>query len=88
MIIATRNINRSQTALDDIRKRNPRANVSLMMLDLASFASVRQFVNSFRAEEQKLDILINNAGVPLPQPEPRRSIDGFELQFATNYLGN
>lgn len=55
-------------------------------LDLASFASIRKFANDFLRSEQKLDVVINNAGVlgvPFSLTE-----DGFETTFAINHLGH
>ena len=51
-------------------------------LDLADLASVRAFADGWEGE---LDVLINNAGV-MATPQ-RRTVDGFELQIATNHLG-
>ncbi|XP_054727791.1 retinol dehydrogenase 12-like [Anastrepha obliqua] len=55
-------------------------------LDLASLESVRQFTARFTAEEQRLDILVNNANVMTNS----RSLtaDGFEYQFGVNHLGH
>jgi NAD(P)-dependent dehydrogenase (short-subunit alcohol dehydrogenase family) len=52
-------------------------------LDLASLASIREFVAGW---ERDLDLLINNAGVMVPPLT--RTADGFELQFGTNHLGH
>lgn len=58
-------------------------------LDLASLASVRQFVTDFRATGRSLTALVCNAAVYLPlAKEPQRSADGFELCVATNHLGH
>jgi NAD(P)-dependent dehydrogenase (short-subunit alcohol dehydrogenase family) len=57
-----------------------------MPLDLASFASVRAFADSFNARFDRLDVLVNNAGGVLRQ----RSVteDGHETQFQVNHLGH
>uniref|UniRef100_A0AAY5E9C5 Dehydrogenase/reductase (SDR family) X-linked n=1 Tax=Electrophorus electricus TaxID=8005 RepID=A0AAY5E9C5_ELEEL len=55
-------------------------------VDLASLSSVRQFVCRFQAQGLPLHVLINNAAVMLV-PEGKTD-DGFELHFATNYLGH
>jgi NAD(P)-dependent dehydrogenase (short-subunit alcohol dehydrogenase family) len=54
-------------------------------LDLASLASVREAAAELRDRYQKLDLLINNAGVMMTPYA--RTEDGFELQFGTNHLG-
>jgi NAD(P)-dependent dehydrogenase (short-subunit alcohol dehydrogenase family) len=51
-------------------------------LDLADLASVRAFAEGW---DGPIDVLVNNAGVSVP--DLRRSVDGFELQLATNHLG-
>ena len=58
-----------------------------MQLDLASQASVRAFAERFKARFDRLDLLINNAGVMNP-PSRRETEDGFELQMGTNHLGH
>jgi NAD(P)-dependent dehydrogenase (short-subunit alcohol dehydrogenase family) len=58
--------------------------VRVRELDLASFASVREFGESW---DGPLELLINNAGVMAP-PKLTMTVDGFERQFATNHLGH
>jgi NAD(P)-dependent dehydrogenase (short-subunit alcohol dehydrogenase family) len=59
---------------------------ALVPLDLSDLASVREAAQVVAATADRLDVLVNNAGVmALPL---RRTIDGFELQFATNHLGH
>lgn len=60
--------------------------VEVLQIDLGSLASVRRFVDSFRARHDRLDGLVNNAGV-MHTPEGRTE-DGFETQFGVNYLGH
>lgn len=57
----------------------------IMTLDLASFASVRQFAAEFLARHQRLDALVNNAGLVAPEG---RTEDGFEINIGTNHLGH
>src|SRR6266851_5561168 len=56
-------------------------------LDLASLASVAEFAARFVAAYPPLDLLINNAGV-MALPQRQTTVDGFEMQFGTNYLGH
>ncbi|XP_054153458.1 retinol dehydrogenase 11-like [Oppia nitens] len=86
VIIGSRNVEKGENAAKDIRSRYEKANVVVMKLDLASFASIRQFAKELKERESKLDILVNNAGVmrcPYSTTE-----DGFEMQFGTNHLGH
>src|SRR5580692_1978667 len=83
---------RTQAKADDaatrILQQVPNAQLYPEILDLAEQASVRAFANRVieRFPGQSLDLLINNAGVmALPAREVTK--DGFERQFATNYLG-
>ncbi|KAI1715795.1 short chain dehydrogenase domain-containing protein [Ditylenchus destructor] len=55
--------------------------------DLTSFESIRKFVKEFEKEEEKLDILINNAGVMF-HPKFEKTMDGNELTWQSNYLGH
>jgi len=69
----------------ELRATLPRARLHVLECDLASLASVRTCAARLRAEHPRIGLLINNAGtVNLAH---RRSLDGFELTFATNYLG-
>jgi NAD(P)-dependent dehydrogenase (short-subunit alcohol dehydrogenase family) len=63
-----------------------RGSAEVMELDLASLASVRRFAEAFLAKHDRLDGLVNNAGV-MACPESRTE-DGFETQFGVNYLGH
>lgn len=86
VIIAVRNTEKGQRAVEDICRENPHTDVSIRILDLASLASVERFANSIIADHERLDLLINNAGVmmcPYGKTE-----DGFEMQMGTNHLGH
>ena len=82
-----RNAEKGRAALQAIRAQVPAADVRYAQLDLASLWSVAQFVVAFAAENEGLDVLINNAGVMSP-PTRHETADGFELQFGTNYLSH
>ena len=63
-----------------------RGTAEVMELDLASLASVRRFAEAFLAKHDRLDGLVNNAGI-MACPEGKTE-DGFETQFGVNYLGH
>lgn len=65
---------------------NLSGSVEIMELDLASLASVRRFADAFLAKYERLDGLVNNAGVM--HTAEGRTEDGFETQFGINYLGH
>ncbi|MBF2078010.1 MAG: protochlorophyllide reductase [Synechococcales cyanobacterium T60_A2020_003] len=87
VIMACRNLEKAQNAARSIGM--PEDSYMILPLDLASLASVRQFVDKFRATGRSLESLVCNAAVYLPlEKEPLRSEDGYELSVATNHLGH
>ncbi len=68
VVMAGRDAVRAETARAEIQSDVPDGRLEIMALDLASNASVRAFAESFRATHDKLDVLINNAGVMFPHP--------------------
>lgn len=86
VVMAVRNREKGQRALDELVGQNPDARLRLLDLDLASLASVRSAAQSLLDEDRALDILINNAGI-MAVPDRRETADGFELQFGSNHLG-
>jgi len=88
VIIPARSIEKANLAIARIKTEIPDAKLIPALLDLSSLASVRTFAD-FVTEKfpgQSLNLLINNAGV-MAVPKRELTIDGFERQFATNYLG-
>ncbi|ORE97514.1 SDR family oxidoreductase [Aurantimonas sp. 22II-16-19i] len=87
VILAGRNPAKGKEAVDRIRASVPNASISFEVLDLARLDSVAAFGARLGSIHDKIDILINNAGVMTP---PRRQItqDGYELQFGVNYLAH
>lgn len=86
VIIAARNRPKAEEAISRIRQEHPESLVKFMHLDLSSMNSVRNFAVEFHRTHQKLDLLINNAGIMMPPKSLTE--DGFESQLATNYLGH
>ncbi len=86
VIIAVRNLEKGQSALEKIKDEHPEADARVMELDLANLDSVHRFAEEFRRNFSQLDLLINNAGVMMPPYS--KTTDGFELQFGTNHLGH
>ena len=62
MVMACRDLTRAEQAAEEIRQSTGNGNVVIRHLDLASIYSVRQFAKDFLDSEDRLDILINNAG--------------------------
>lgn len=86
VILASRNEEKATRAIAKIQKRFPEAKTSFIQLDLADLASVQNFADTFLANHDRLDVLINNAGImAIPK---RKTADGFEMQFGTNHLGH
>jgi NAD(P)-dependent dehydrogenase (short-subunit alcohol dehydrogenase family) len=76
----------AKTALDKIRNEIPTASAEITYLDLANLTTVRDFANRILFKQERLDVLINNAGIMMgPYAE---TVDGFERQFGTNHLGH
>lgn len=86
VIIAARNAERGQETIARIRQEVADAKVQFEAVDLASLASVRSLAERLNERLPRLDVLINNAAIMAP-PQRGTSVDGFELQLATNYLG-
>lgn len=86
VIIAVRNMQKGADALAKITRTVQGADVVMMELDLADLLSIERFVQSFREYYERLDLLINNAGVMIPPFN--KTTNGFELQFGTNHLGH
>jgi NAD(P)-dependent dehydrogenase (short-subunit alcohol dehydrogenase family) len=86
VILAGRDEDKLAAVAHQITESAPGATVEVGYLDLTSLAQVRQFAEDFMTANDKLDLLINNAGVMYTPFEHTQ--DGFELQFGTNHLGH
>lgn len=88
VVMACRSPERGAQALADVRLMSGSDKVELMLVDLASQASIRRFVEEFCASHQHLDVLIHNAAnFDHRLKKPVLTEDGVETIFATNHVG-
>ncbi len=86
VIIGCRDAKRGADAVEEIKKASENNNIELLLMDLGSLNSVRAAVDEFKKKHNRLDVLINNAGVFLNKREETK--DGLEKTFQTNYLSH
>ena len=88
IVLPARSPAKANEALERIRREVPAAKLHAATLDLASLSSIRAFAEEISAKfpSESIDLLINNAGV-MAVPKREVTVDGYERQFATNYLG-
>lgn len=86
VLLAARNEEKGKQAIVEIEALYPDATVNLLNLDLASQASIRAAAQQVSQKYNKLDFLINNAGL-MAMPDTRTE-DGYESQFGVNHLGH
>jgi len=85
VVMLCRNVEKAEEAAEEIRKATE-GEVVVHKLDLASLASVRECAEQLGNSLEKIDILINNAGI-MACPE-MRTTEGFEMQIGTNHFGH
>ena len=86
VVLAVRDQSKGKFIAAELKESTGNQKISALALDLFDLDSVRRFAQVFLADFQKLDLLINNAGVMAsPQAYSR---EGYESQFATNHLGH
>uniref|UniRef100_A0A3Q1GW59 Uncharacterized protein n=1 Tax=Anabas testudineus TaxID=64144 RepID=A0A3Q1GW59_ANATE len=86
--LTCRDLTRARIAADEIRQKSGNGNVVVKKVDLASLQSVRDFAKDITENEERLDILINNAGICIMMCPKWKTDDGFEMQFGVNHLGH
>lgn len=82
--LAVRRPDAAQSVVGDLRQATGNPAIGVRQLDLSDLRSVQSFVDDWAGP---LHVLINNAGI-MAVPELERTLQGFELQFGTNYLGH
>lgn len=85
VVMVCRSQERGSAALAEVKQASGNSRVHLMLCDLSSQQSIRDFVDAFQAEFDRLDVLLNNAGAIFG--ERKESVDGLEMTFATNHMG-
>lgn len=86
VVMACRNSEKAALAKEQLLSEFRRAEISIFIVDISDFASIREFAQRLKAHIDHIDILINNAGILLNKS--KTTPDGTELQFATNHLGH
>lgn len=82
--LAVRNLAAAEPVAAELRESTGNQNISLGRVDLADLASIAEFAEQWRGP---LHVLVNNAGI-MALPDLQRTPEGWEMQFATNYLGH
>jgi len=88
LLVHGRSAKRAEAVALDLRSMG--ATVRVYLADLASLAEVRHLAGEVLANEARLHVLVNNAGIgsTVPTAERAQSRDGIELRFAVNYLSH
>lgn len=86
VIMACRNLSKAEEAKGKILQSNPSAKIETFHINTAVLQSVAKFALEFSKKFNRLDLLINNAGIMMSPFE--ETVDGFENQLATNYIGH
>ena len=86
VVLLGRDTGRVERAAAELRTLNPEARVEAVECDLASFASVRHAAEAITAGHPQVHVLINNAGIWLP--ERKETADGLEMTLQVNYLSH
>ena len=85
VILVCRDRTRGEAVASEIHRTTGAERATVMTADISDQSSIRAFARRYRDTYAALDVLVNNAGVLLP--DRRTSIDGIELTLATNVLG-
>ncbi|EME81921.1 uncharacterized protein MYCFIDRAFT_85133 [Pseudocercospora fijiensis CIRAD86] len=86
IVFTGRNQQAADALIEKVSKDNPSVQLTFIKCEISSFDSVREVAKAFKSQFDKLDILMLNAGI-MARP-PGLSKDGYEIQFATNFLGH
>jgi NAD(P)-dependent dehydrogenase (short-subunit alcohol dehydrogenase family) len=86
VLLHGRSPERLEATLEEIRSQTSTEKVGYYLADLSSLAAVRDLADCILSEYDRLDALVNNAGIIVQ--ERKESEDGYELTFAVNYLSH
>lgn len=85
VVLCGRSRERTMPVVEGIRARHADADVDFLCLDLASLDAVKEAASELMAEEERIDVLIDNAGLA---GHRGTTADGFEIQFGVNHVGH
>ena len=86
VLLHGRSPERLEATLEEVRSQTSSQKVGSYLADLSSLAAVRDLADRILSEYDRLDVLVNNAGIIVQ--ERKESEDGYELTFAVNYLSH
>jgi NAD(P)-dependent dehydrogenase (short-subunit alcohol dehydrogenase family) len=89
VLLHGRSRERAEAAVREIGEETENEGLNYYLADLSSLAEVRRLAEEVSSDHERLDVLVNNAGMgsgPSDGASRRESKDGFELVFAVNYL--
>jgi len=86
VVVACRDLSKAEEAKQKILLEVPDGDLEILKVDLSRLQSVKKAANEFREKHERLDLLINNAGIMYPPYI--KTEDGFELQLGTNCFGH
>lgn len=86
VVLACRNLEKGEKAKDEIFSSTSKGIIDVMKIDLMNLDSVRNFASAFKEKFERLDVLMNNAGI-MATPNFKTK-NGFETQLGTNHLGH
>lgn len=86
VVMACRSMDKAERARQQLLERAPNGSIDLLQLDLGSLKSVHAFADTFNDTYDRLDVLMNNAGIMAPPYST--TVDGFESQIGTNHFGH
>jgi NAD(P)-dependent dehydrogenase (short-subunit alcohol dehydrogenase family) len=84
VIVHGRNRERGRAVVEEIE--NGGGSAAFYAADLSSLREVRELAEAIRRDHDRLDVLVNNAGIWLSEGGRQLSADGYEMHFAVNYL--
>ena len=85
VVLVGRNRERGETVRAEIAATTKNPHVELLLADFSSPNSIRAMVDDFKSRHDRLNVLVNNAGVYMTQRE--ETAEGLEMMFAVNHLG-
>jgi NAD(P)-dependent dehydrogenase (short-subunit alcohol dehydrogenase family) len=85
VVLACRNPDKGAAALQEIEESTGSHDAHLILLDLGSIKSIRQFAGAIADTFPRIDVLVNNAGAYIPYR--RETEDGFEMTMGVNHFG-